>query len=110
MDHDTLRSQLEWNRAYRPEWDDSPDEYVANSVVGWARSKRLGLYRSGPAKAYVGVQHVDPSLASWAIVDAPEARFFVSIFFNGRVLTLRTFPTMYNALAFLASTLDSFPR
>jgi hypothetical protein len=52
------------------------------------------------------VQHVDPDKAGWAIVEAPTARFFVSVFLSGRVATLRTYPTMREALEMLAGFLD----
>jgi hypothetical protein len=69
--------------------------------VQWGRSRRLGLFREGEIKAYLGVQHVDPTRAGWAIVDEPQARFFISAFLACQTVTLRTFPTVGEALSFL---------
>ena len=105
MDPSTLRTHITWHREYRPEWDLTPDEYAEQGIVQWGKSRRLGLFRQGPIKAYLGVQHVDPTRPGWAILDAPSARFFISLFVSGRVVTLRTFPTMPEALTFLATHL-----
>lgn len=105
MNEDSLRSRIEWHKEYRPEWDECPDEYAASGVVGWSRSRRLGLFKEGPLKAYLGVQHVDPSRPGWNIVDEPSTRFFVSLFVSGRCVTLRTFPTMSAALEMLLAAL-----
>jgi hypothetical protein len=102
----TLRALVEWHREYRPEWDAAPGEYVEHGVVRWGKSRRLGLLRQGRVKVYLGVQHVDPGKPGWAIVDAPTARFFVSVFLSGRVLTLRTYPDMHEALDLVASFLE----
>src|SRR5688572_10817696 len=88
-----IRARIEWHREYRPEWDDTPDEYTVHGIVAWGRSRRLGLFREGEIKAYLGVQHVDPTRAEWAIMDEPQARFFISVFVSGQTVTLRTFPT-----------------
>ena len=101
-----LRALIDWHREYRPEWDASPDEYAGHDVVQWGKSRRLGMLRSGRVKVYIGVQHVDPDKPGWAIVEAPTARFFVSVFVSGRVLTLRTYPTMHETLEMLASFLE----
>ena len=105
MDVSQLRALIEWHREYRPEWDAAPQEYAERDIVPWGKSKRLGMLRSGPVKAYVGVQHVDPDRPGWGIVDGPTARFFVSVFVSGRVLTLRTYPTMQETLEMLAAFL-----
>ena len=97
---------IDWHREYRPEWDSDPNAYAEHDIVQWGKSRRLGLLRLGRVKAYLGVQHVDPDKAGWAIVDAPTARFFVSVFLSGRVLTLRTYATMHEALEMLASLLE----
>jgi hypothetical protein len=101
-----VRTLIEWHREYRPEWDDVPQGYVESGVVQWGKTRRLGLLRQGRVKAYLGVQHVDPDKAGWAIVEAPTARFFVSVFLSGRVVTLRTYPTMGEALDMLGGFLD----
>ena len=103
MDPSTVRAATTWAAHYQPAWDSDPAAYVAEGVVGWGKTRRLGVYRA-PArafKAYLGVQHVDPRLAGWQ-VDAPEARFFVSWFVAGRCLGLRVAPTVAEALALLA--------
>ena len=106
MRHDTLRSLIKWHEAYRPEWDDCPDLYAEHGVVGWGRSRRLGLFKAGNMKAYLGLQHVDPDKPGWGMVDAPHVRFFLSLFVSGRCITLRTFPNIESAL----DMLDSFVR
>lgn len=98
MGHETLRSLISWHGEYQPEWDGSPEEYAAHGVVQWGRSRRLGLFRLGVVKAYLGVQHVDPGKPGWGIVGEPQTRFFLSIFMSGRCITLRTFPTLDAAL------------
>jgi hypothetical protein len=97
-----LRRLVEWHREYRAEWDSTPEEYVERDIVAWGKSRRLGLLRHGPVKAYIGVQHVDPGRPGWGIVEVPTARFFVSVFLAGRVVTLRTYPTIREALDMLA--------
>jgi hypothetical protein len=88
-----------WSSAYRPAWDATPEAYVESGVVGWSRSRRLARAEGASIgfKAYVGVQHYDPS--RWHFAGAPRAVFFVSFFQDGRTLALRTFPTMDDALA-----------
>ena len=98
MERETLRSLISWHAEYRAEWDSAPEEYAAGGVVLWGRSRRLGLLKLGMVKAYLGVQHVDPGKPGWAIVGAPQTRFFLSIFMLGRCITLRTFPTLDAAL------------
>jgi hypothetical protein len=97
---------VEWHREYRPEWDATPNEYADHDIVQWGKSRRLGLLRHGRVKAYLGVQHVDPGKTGWAIVDEPTARFFVSIFVSGRVVTLKTHATMHEALEMLAAFIE----
>ena len=90
---------LLWSAAYRPAWDATPEAYVESGVVGWSRSRRLARAEDASAgfKAYVGIQHDDPS--RWHVAGAPRTVFFVSFFQGGRTLALRTFPTMGDALA-----------
>jgi hypothetical protein len=97
-----LRGKIAWHRAYRPGWDRTPDEYERAGTVGWGRSRRLGAYREGRVKAYVGVQHVDTTKAAWAQAGEPHARFFVSLFRDGVCVSLRTFPLMDDCLDALA--------
>ena len=88
-----------WSAAYRPAWDSMPEAYVEGGVVGWSRSRRLARAEDASIgfKAYVGVQHYDPS--RWHVAGAPRAVFFVSFFQGSHTLALRTFPTMDVALA-----------
>lgn len=104
MENTELRKLVQWHREYRQEWDALPEEYLDKGIVQWGRSRRLGLFALGPVKAYIGVQHVDPGKAGWAIMDEPQTRFFLSLFLSGRVVTLRTFPIINDAL----DTLHSF--
>jgi hypothetical protein len=106
LSEEDLRGIIRWNSCYRSEWDNTPDRYADEGVVGWARSRRLGMLDLGRYKAYVGVQHVDPKRPGWGIVDEPQARFFASMFVGGRCVALRTFPSMTNALDALCAFLN----
>ncbi len=101
-----LRSLVKWSAEYRPAWDADAELYSEHGIVGWGLSRRLGLLRLGNVKAYLGVQHVDPAKAGWAIVEEPEARFFLSLFVGGECVTLRVFPTMQDALTMLSLFLE----
>ena len=109
MDPASLRREIRWSNSYREDWDGTPDEYEVSGAVMWGKSRRLGALQKDLWKAYVGVQHVDPGRAGWNIVEEPECRFFVSLFYRGRVLTLRTFHSMAAALDFLASAMSREP-
>lgn len=104
MEQSELRALVKWHKDYVEAWDARPEEYLEAGVVQWGRSRRLGLFSIDAVKAYIGVQHVDPSRQGWAVVDEPSARFFLSLFLAGRCVTLRTFPTMVATL----EALDSF--
>jgi hypothetical protein len=107
---DKLKALISWSRAYRPEWDESPDSYVGEGLVKWAKSRRLGLLQLAAnrgIKAYIGVQHIDPALPGWNIVDRPHTRFFVSLFIEGQCVALRTAPSMDAALELLSHMLRS---
>lgn len=92
---------MRWSAERRPEWDATPGAYVEAGVVEWGRSRRLGKFvdETLRLKAYTGVQHYDP--ARWYVAGEPQAKFFLSLFLNGRTVTLRTFPTLPAALAAL---------
>ena len=92
---------IEWSVSYRPEWDATPEAYVAAGVVGWGRSRRLARVDDPTVrfKAYLGVQHDDP--ARWHAGGDPRTVFFASFFLDGRTVTLRTYSTMAAALAAL---------
>ena len=98
MDPAQIRSVVLWSMDYAPEWDQAPDTYRENEKVGWGRSRRLGLYKAGRVKAYIGVQHIDPDKPGWGFVASPECRFFLSLFVGRECVTLRTFPTVDEAL------------
>ena len=89
-----LRDLIRWKKHYSLDWDDAHDEYAANGVVQQGKSRRLGVLRRGDIKAYLGVQHVDPTRPGWETFGTAHCRFFVSVFISGRCVTLRTFPTM----------------
>lgn len=101
MERPALRAAIRWNLIYHPEWDGSPDEYEHAGLVSWGMSRRLGLYNDGRVKAYIGVQHIDTTRQGWDIADEPHTRFFTSIFLSGRVLTLRSHPTIEACLDFI---------
>jgi len=98
LSEEQLRAATRWSERYRSEWDSTPDKYADEGVVAWGRSRRLGLFEVGKYKAYIGVQHIDPTRPGWGIVDEPLARFFVSMFVGRRCVALRTFPTMGETL------------
>lgn len=95
--------QIQWAPIYQPAWNDTPEAYVEAEALTWGRSRRLGKYVDAELglKAYLGVQHYDP--ARWGVSGAPQAKFFLSLFLDGRTVTLRTFPTMGAALAALGA-------
>lgn len=101
-----IRAVISWNADYNPVWDGSPNLYLEADLVGWGKSRRLGVLRTGPIKAYVGLQHVDTTKRGWNISDEPHTRFFASLFVNNRVVTLRTFSTMQATLEFLSSMVN----
>ena len=98
MTEQDVREVTSWSDAYHPEWDDTPQRYSDEGVVQWGRSRRLGVLELGRLKAYIGVQHIDPSLPGWGFVDEPQTRFFVSMFQAGQTVGLRTFPRVSLAL------------
>ena len=98
MDSAELRSVIVWGDDYRAEWDRTPDAYLDHDKVGWGRSRRLGLYKQGHVKAYLGVQHIDPDKPGWGFVESPECRFFLSLFVGRECITLRTFPSIDSAI------------
>ena len=102
MTEQEVRAAMRWGDAYHAEWDDVPEMYSDEGIVQWGRSRRLGVLKMGRLKAYVGVQHIDPSLPGWGFVEEPQARYFVSMFLNGQTVGLRTFPTVSQALGALA--------
>ncbi|HST05993.1 MAG TPA: hypothetical protein VLQ48_14840 [Chloroflexia bacterium] len=101
MAGDELRAQIEWHREYNRAWDADANAYVRAEVVAWGKTRRLGVLRAGRLKAYIGVQHIDTTSGAWDIEGEPFARFFVSLFRDGRSVTLRTFASMDEALAAL---------
>jgi hypothetical protein len=90
--------RITWAPTYQPEWDDTPEAYLAHGVVGWGRSRRLARFEDPRRafKGYLGVQHADP--ARWQGVGEPRTVYFVSLFLLGRTMALRTFPTLGAAL------------
>ena len=95
---------ITWSAYYTPAWDASPEQYVTQNIVAWGRGRRLASItsESGRIKAYLGVQHSDPS--RWGLAGEPQARFFLSLFLDGRTLFLRTYPTLADALDALRDT------
>lgn len=99
-----------WSAIYHPEWDATPEEYVAGGLVGWGSSRRLARV-ADPArafKAYLGVQHFDPG--RWNLPGEPSAKFFLSLFVRNRTVSLHTYPTLDAARAELARFHASLPR
>jgi hypothetical protein len=90
---------LHWSAAYQPAWDATPGAYTAHGIVGWGRSRRLARAedRAVALKAYLGVQHDDPS--RWQVAGEPRTVFFLSLFLASRTIALRTFATLPEALA-----------
>lgn len=95
---------LRWSAHYRPEWDATPNAYAKHGVVAWERSRRLMRADDSALgmKAYLGVQHSDPS--RWGLPGEARTRFFLSTLIGKRTLFLRTFDTAGEALALLRET------
>ncbi len=89
---------IRWSPIYQPQWDDTPQAYVDAGIVGVGRSRRLAKAEDTTRafKAYLGVQHWDPS--RWNLRGEARAVFFLSLFRNNRTLALRTYPTIAAAL------------
>ncbi|HEU5349875.1 MAG TPA: hypothetical protein VFU63_14800, partial [Ktedonobacterales bacterium] len=92
---------IRWSPVYQPQWDDTPQSYVDAGLVGVGRSRRLAKAedRSRAFKAYLGVQHWDPS--RWNLPGDARSVFFLSLFHNRHTLALRTYPTLSAALSAL---------
>ncbi|HEU4782019.1 MAG TPA: hypothetical protein VFS83_01635 [Ktedonobacterales bacterium] len=92
---------VRWSPIYQPQWDETPQAYVDAGIVGVGRSRRLAKAedRLRGFKAYLGVQHWDPS--RWNLPGEERAVFFLSLFHDNRTLALRTYPTIPAALAAL---------
>ncbi|HEX8981161.1 MAG TPA: hypothetical protein VF792_00190 [Ktedonobacterales bacterium] len=92
---------VRWSAHYEPRWDATPDAYAEAGIVPWGRSRRLMRAddtRLG-MKAYLGVQHSDPS--RWGLPGDARTRFFLSVLLGKRTLFLRTFDTASEAFAVL---------
>jgi hypothetical protein len=94
--------EIDWASWYHPDWDGQPERYIEEGVVGRGYSRRLAKARVDRLglKAYIGVQHYDPS--RWNLPGEPSARYFLSLFVHGRTVSLRTYPTIEAALSALA--------
>jgi hypothetical protein len=92
---------IHWSSVYQPQWDDMPQAYVDAGIVGAGRSRRLARASDTrhAFKAYLGVQHWDPS--RWNLPGEERAVFFLSLFRDNRTLALRTYSTLTEALAAL---------
>lgn len=98
---------VRWSRIYQPQWDETPQAYVDAGIVGVGRSRRLAKAedRQRTFKAYLGVQHWDPS--RWNLPGEARAVFFLSLFRDNHTLALRNFPTVPAALTALADAWNS---
>ena len=98
--------KIEWATWYRPDWDGQPERYIEEGVVRWGYSRRLAKARDDRLglKAFIGVQHYDPS--HWNLPGEPSVRFFLSLFVHGQTVSLRTYSTIQTALAALAAFQD----
>ena len=92
---------LRWSPVYQPQWDETPQAYVDAGVVGVGRSRRLAkaVDAQRAFKAYLGVQHWDPS--RWNLPGEDRAVFFLSLFRDNRTQVLRTYSTVPAARAAL---------
>jgi len=95
---------VRWSPVYQPQWDETPQAYVDAGIVGVGRSRRLAKAEDAQRafKAYLGVQHWDPS--RWNLPGKERAVFFLSLFRDNRTLALRTYPTVPAALSALYDT------
>jgi len=92
---------VRWSFVYQPQWDETPQAYVDAGIVGVGRSRRLARAedRQRGFKAYLGIQHWDPS--RWNLPGEERAVFFLSLFRDNHTLALRTYPTIFAALTVL---------
>lgn len=99
---------IRWSPIYTRAWDDTPQAYVDTGLVGVGRSRRLAKAEDTRRafKAYLGVQHWDPS--RWNLPGAARAVFFLSLFHHNRTLALRTYLTLSAALTALSDAWESF--
>jgi hypothetical protein len=95
--------EIAWAKWYRSEWDEQPERYHEEGIVGWGNSRRLAKARDDRLglKAYLGVQHHDPG--RWNLPGEPVVRFFLSLFVHGQTISLRVYPTMSDARAALVA-------
>jgi hypothetical protein len=110
LSRDELRAIIRWSTDYDPGWDNVPDRYADRGIVKWGKSRRLGLLLTGRCKAYLGVQHVDPSKPGWGIHQEPQTRFFASMFLDGSCAALRTFQTMDETLDGVLAFVGAFTK
>jgi hypothetical protein len=98
--------EIEWADWYRPDWDEQPERYIEEGVVGWGHSRRLAKAHADRLglKSYIGIQHYDPG--RWNLSGEPSARYFLSLFVQGQTVSLRTYPTIQATLAALATFQD----
>ncbi len=101
---------ISWSAWYRPDWDDTPARYLDHEVLAWGRSRRLGKAEDANRafKAYLGVQHFEPS--RWHAAGEARAQYFLSLFLRGRTVMLRSYPTMRAALEELCAFHAQLPR
>jgi hypothetical protein len=105
VDEGSVRYQVTWNASYNRDWDDLPERYLEHGIVAWGKSRRLGHLEIGRYKAYIGIQHVDPGNSGWEMVESPSARFFGSLFIDGKVVSLRTFSRISEVIHWLAANI-----
>jgi len=98
--------EIEWADWYRQDWDEHPERYIEEGIVGWGHSRRLAKAHADRLglKAYIGIQHYDPG--RWNLSGEPAARFFLSLFVQRKTVSLRTYPTMHAARAALVAFQD----
>jgi len=96
--------RMQWSVVYHSPWDATPEAYLECGIVAPGRSRRLARMEDDTRafKAYLGVQHFDPT--RYGLPGQAQTRFFLSLFLRGRIVTLRTYPTLDAARA----ALDNF--
>ena len=95
--------EAQWSTIHHPEWDSDPERYLTSGLLQWGRNRRLARFDDHlhGFKAYIGLHHSDPSL--WGTKGPAETRYFLSLFVSGQTVSLRTYNTLAEAQAALAT-------
>ena len=88
---------IQWSMSYRPGRDITPEACLTAGIVAPSRSRRLGRYADAAheRKGYVGVYHQQ--------IDPAQTWFFLSLFVQGQIIGLWSYPTIPEVLTRLTT-------